>query len=80
MPTLTIRNLAPEVQKALRVRAAQNGRSLEAEVRETLRQSVQGAAESEENLATWVRKRFKGLEVDLPLPARRPSRARPDLR
>ncbi len=80
MPTLTIRNLAPEIQKALRVRAAQNGRSLEAEVRETLRHSVQGKAVPEENLATWVRKRFKGIEVELPIPPRRPSRARPDFR
>lgn len=80
MPTLTIRNLAPEVQKALRVRAAQNGRSLEAEVRETLRRSVHASEVPEENLATWVRKRFKGLEVELPIPPRRPSRARPDLR
>ena len=33
MPILTVRNLSDEVHRALRVRAAQHGRSTEAEVR-----------------------------------------------
>lgn len=37
MTALTIRNLPNEVHHALRVRAAQHGRSVEAEVREILR-------------------------------------------
>ena len=36
MPMLTVRNLPDEVHRALRVRAAQHGRSMEAEVREIL--------------------------------------------
>ncbi len=36
MATITIRNLPDEVRDKLRVRAAQNGRSMEAEARETL--------------------------------------------
>ncbi|MGL5361601.1 MAG: FitA-like ribbon-helix-helix domain-containing protein [Bosea sp. (in: a-proteobacteria)] len=36
MATLTIRNLPDHVRDALRVRAAKNGRSMEAEVREIL--------------------------------------------
>ena len=40
MATLTIRNLPDEVHRALRVRAAQHGRSTEAEVREILAQMV----------------------------------------
>ena len=36
MAILTVRNLPDEVHRALRVRAAQNGRSTEAEVREIL--------------------------------------------
>ena len=36
MATLTIRNLPDEVRDRLRVRAAQNGRSMEAEAREAL--------------------------------------------
>ncbi len=36
MAMLTVRNLPDDVHRALRVRAAQNGRSAEAEVREIL--------------------------------------------
>ncbi|WP_280191880.1 FitA-like ribbon-helix-helix domain-containing protein [Delftia sp. PS-11] len=36
MAMLTVRNLPEEVHRALRVRAAQNGQSMEAEVREIL--------------------------------------------
>lgn len=36
MSVLTVRNLPDEVHRALRVRAAQHGRSTEAEVREIL--------------------------------------------
>ena len=38
MATLTIRNLPDEVRDRLRVRAARNGRSMEAEAREALKQ------------------------------------------
>jgi plasmid stability protein len=38
--TLTVRNLPDEVHRALRVRAAQHGRSAEAEVREILAAAV----------------------------------------
>lgn len=40
MATLTVRNLPDEVHRALRVRAASNGRSTEAEVRAILEASV----------------------------------------
>jgi len=40
MATLTIRNLPDEVHRALRVRAASNGRSTEAEVRTILESTV----------------------------------------
>ena len=40
MATVTIRNLPDEVHRAIRVRAAQHGRSTEAEIREILAQSV----------------------------------------
>ena len=41
MATLTIRNLPEDVHQALKVRAAQHGRSTEAEVREILIAAVQ---------------------------------------
>jgi plasmid stability protein len=40
MAMLTVRNLPDEVHRALRVRAAQHGRSTEAEVREILSVAV----------------------------------------
>lgn len=40
MAILTVRNLPDEVHRALRVRAAQHGRSTEAEVREILESTV----------------------------------------
>jgi plasmid stability protein len=40
MAMLTIRNITDEVHRALRVRAAQRGHSMEAEVREILQSAV----------------------------------------
>lgn len=40
MAMLTIRNIPDEVHRTLRVRAAQHGRSMEAEVREILESAV----------------------------------------
>lgn len=40
MATVTIRKLPDEVYRALRVRAAENGRSLEAEIRDILETAV----------------------------------------
>lgn len=40
MAMLTVRNLSDEVHRALRVRAAQHGHSMEAEVREILESAV----------------------------------------
>ena len=44
MATLTVRNLNDELVKRLRVRAAENGRSAEAEHREILRMTLDGGA------------------------------------
>ena len=44
MAMLTVRNLPDEVHRALRMRAAQHGRSTEAEVREILAAAVKPAA------------------------------------
>ena len=40
MAQLTIRNVDPQVVRALKIRAAMNGRSAEGEVREILRQAL----------------------------------------
>jgi len=44
--TIVIRNLDPAVKRRLQVRAALNGRSMEAEARDTLAQSLEGASAS----------------------------------
>ena len=70
MATLTIRNVDPEVQKRLRVRAAQNGRSMEAELRQIIKDAVAGGSETPKvNLAEAIRRRFApfgGVELELP--------------
>ena len=43
MAMLTVRNITDEVHRALRVRAAQRGHSMEAEVREILESAVSPA-------------------------------------
>lgn len=40
MPAVTVRNLSEEVHRALRLRAAEHGRSTEAEIREILEKAV----------------------------------------
>lgn len=44
MGALSVRNLPPEIHKALRIRAAHNERSVEAEVREILTQTLAAPA------------------------------------
>jgi plasmid stability protein len=77
MATLTIRNLDETVKRRLQLRAALNGRSMEAEAREALTESVVSnpkTIEPEEDLGTAIRKRFAALGgVELQIPPRRPS-------
>ena len=74
MPTITIRNLDEKVKRGLQVRAALNGRSMEAEVRAFLSEAVEPVEESggpREGLGTAIHKRFAALGgVDLEIPAR----------
>ncbi|HEY1207773.1 MAG TPA: hypothetical protein VGE85_00260 [Terracidiphilus sp.] len=80
MATLTIRNLDETVKRRLQVRAALNGRSMEAEVREALVELVASSpASPEEDLGTAIRKRFAafgGVELQIP-PRRKSSRPIP---
>lgn len=43
MPVLTVRNVSDEVHRALRMRAAEHGRSTEAEIRDILENAVRSA-------------------------------------
>ena len=58
MASLTIRNLDEKLKSKLRLRAAQHGCSMEAEVRNILAQTLNEETE-ERNLAASIRKRFQ---------------------
>ena len=72
MASITIRNLDDAVKRRLRIRAAENGRSMEEEAREIIRHAV-GQPSAPKNLGQAIQVRFAKLGgVDLHLPARTP--------
>lgn len=78
MASLTIRDLDAKVKTRLRVRAAQNGRSMEEEARTLLRAALRDDPVAGGNLADAIRARFRRLGgVELALPAREPMREPP---
>lgn len=77
MASITIRNLDDDVKTRLRVRAAENGRSMEEEARVILRDAV-GRKPGSQNLVSLIRARFGPLGgVELELPPREPAREPP---
>lgn len=77
MTTLTIRNVEPALKERLRVRAARNGRSMEAELRQILSTTLRGESIGEVNLAEAIRRRFLplgGVELEPhpPVPVGKP--------
>lgn len=79
MSTLTIRNLDPAIKDRLRLRAARNGRSMEAETRAILTEAVVAPAPSPElSLYDRIRARIESVGgVGLDLPSRMPMREPP---
>jgi plasmid stability protein len=68
MATLTIRGLDDRVRERLRVRAANHGRSMEAEARLILADAVSGPA-ARAGLGTRIHRRFKragGFDIEIP--------------
>ena len=77
MASITIRKLDDGVKTRLRLRAAENGRSMEEEARVILREAVASGA-GPDNLAVAIRARFAPLGgVELQLPPREPAREPP---
>ena len=65
MPAIVVRNLAPETHRALRARAAQHGRSTEAEVRAILDEAVRPAERVKLGTAlAALAAPFGGLDLD----------------
>jgi plasmid stability protein len=74
MATLTIRKLDAALKERLRVRAAQHGHSMEAEVRDILQDALNEPERPAVNLYQRIRSRFAPLGgVDLELPPREPA-------
>jgi antitoxin FitA len=67
MPVVTVRNLSEATHRALKLRAAQHGRSTEAEIREILEEAVRPKARLKigTELAAFGQ-RFGGLDLDIP--------------
>jgi plasmid stability protein len=78
MPTLTVRNVPDETKSRLRIRAAEHGRSMEAELRVIIDDALNVPA-APEDLGEAIRRRFaKFGGVELELPERTPAREPPD--
>lgn len=77
MAAVSIRDLDDDVRERLRIRAAQHGRSMEAEIRVILADAVREPSQSD-NLFTALLDRFAdvgGVELDLPSRSTRPRAA-----
>lgn len=75
MAAVSVRNLPDDVKEQLRVRAARNGRSLEAEIRHILTDAV---GDADHHLGRAMLETFGpmgGVEVDLPERRDRPRSA-----
>jgi plasmid stability protein len=65
MPAVTVRNLPEETHRALKLRAARNGRSTEAEIRVILKDAV--SQSNETGLGTQLAefgRRYGGIELN----------------
>ena len=82
MASITIRNLEDCVKERLRVRAAKRGKSMEAEVRDILREAVDLSKDGgTKTLCEIVDKYFgpeNGFDITPYLPKREPGREPPD--
>ncbi len=78
MASITVRNLEEGLKRRLRVRAAENGRSMEEEARVILKTALYHQPSTRENLAAAIRARFAPLGgVELEIPPRSPIRKLP---
>ena len=78
MASITVRNLDDGLKRRLRVRAAENGRSMEQEARDILRAALDEDAAPPKNLGTAIHELFRpfgGVELEI-LP-REPMREPP---
>ena len=67
MAQVIVRNLDDSVKRKLQRRAAKNGRSMEEEAREILRNALKDEGKSEYGLGTEIAELFKGIELEEPI-------------
>ncbi len=79
MASITVRNLDEGLKRRLRIRAAENGRSMEQEAREILKAALGEEEEvPEKDLGTAIHELFKPFGgVELEIPPREPMREPP---
>ncbi len=79
MASITIRNLDDDLKQSLRVRAAQNRRSMEDEVRDILRTTLSLENSRQTDLARTIRQRFaRRGPITLSIAPREATREPPD--
>ena len=77
MASITVRNLDDGLKRRLRIRAAENGRSMEQEAREILKHALEEEVPVR-NLGTALHELFKPFGgVELEIPPRQPMREPP---
>jgi plasmid stability protein len=80
MSSITIRKLDPAVKERLRIRAAEHGRSMEAEARQIFEAGLDAPAREKTgaDLAASIRARFAPFgKINLELPSRKGTREPP---
>ena len=79
MGSLTINNLEESIKALLSIRAVHNGRSIEEEARQILRDALLEDGNSSQNLAEVIHKRFAEIDgIDqIPTISREPIREPP---
>ena len=78
MASITVRNLEESLKRRLRVRAAENGRSMEQEARAILRAALDEDTAPPSNLGTAIHQLFRPFGgVELEITPREPMREAP---
>jgi plasmid stability protein len=78
MASITVRNVDEDIKRRLRIRAAENGRSMEQEAREILRAALDPTQPPVLKLGTAIHDLFEPFgDVELELPPREPMREPP---
>jgi len=65
MPSLNVRNISETTHKALRLRAAEHGRSVEAEIRAILDETVSPPQPGLGTFLAAIGRDFGGVELDI---------------